>query len=284
MNKKYVQIRNKYLKQIMKKETNYQMEQESKKWTGEELLAFYRSFSSGSFLYAAQNDLEMSNYIHALSYYKRAEITKKVHFEGISKEIINTSILAAHEGFLRNFENRVNKGDENLFSYIFKDTELYQKGGVYNTEEAVYAMRDEVLGGLINEFLYKLGTNIYNIESFQSPLKDLMKYNPVIHKGSKYNCYKNHILTDPFGLMVFGSSMLFQVKMGMEDINDFDSFCDKFDEFLRVVLNQAEIGLESAVIEGEFDGDIKRIFDVVSGRNMEFFFHNYELVFDQVAK
>ena len=145
-------------------------------------------------------------------------------------------------------------------------------------------MRDEVLGSLLNEFLYKLGTNIYNIESFQSPLKELMKFNPSIHKGSKYNCYKNHILTDPFGLMVFGSSMLFQIKMGIGDINSFDSFCDKFDEHFRLVIKQAYIKGESQVVEEDFDGDIKRIFDVVSSKNMEFFLYNYELVSDQVGK
>ena len=115
-------------------------------------------------------------------------------------------------------------------------------------------MRDEVLGSLLNEFLYKLGTNIYNIESFQSPLKELMKFNPSIHKGSKYNCYKNHILTDPFGLMVFGSSMLFQIKMGIGDINSFDSFCDKFDEHFRLVIKQAYIKGESQVVKEDFDG------------------------------
>lgn len=264
--------------------SNYRTQEESKEWTGEELLAFYKSFSPGSFMFAAQNDEEMSTYINALAYYKRAEITKKIHFERISKEVIETSILAAHESFLRNFENRVSNKDKHLFKYIFKDTELHQKGGIYSTEEAVYAMRDEVLGGLLNEFLYKLGSNIYNIESFQGPLKDLMKFNPLIHKGSKYNCYKNHILTDPFGLMVFGSSMLFQIKMSMEDINSFDSFCDRFDEYFRVVINQAFIGPESPVVEGDFDGDIKRIFDVVSSKNMEFFLYNYELVFDQFGK
>lgn len=264
--------------------SNYRTQEVSKQWTGEELLAFYKSFSPGSFMFAAQLDEEMSTYINALAYYKRAEITKKIHFERISKEIIETSILAAHESFMRNFENRVNNGEKQLFQYIFKDTELYQKGGVYNTEEAVYAMRDEVLGSLLNEFLYKLGTNIYNIESFQSPLKELMKFNPSIHKGSKYNCYKNHILTDPFGLMVFGSSMLFQIKMGIGDINSFDSFCDKFDEHFRLVIKQAYIKGESQVVEEDFDGDIKRIFDVVSSKNMEFFLYNYELVFDQVGK
>ncbi len=265
----------------MKSESNYSLEQESKKWTNEELLKFYKSFSNNNFTFAALNDAEMCNYIYSISYYRRSEMTKNIHFERLSKEVILTTISAQFESFLSTFEERVKTNDSKLFHYVFKDSDLNKNGGIYSTEEAVFAMRDEILGSLTNQILVRFGRNIYNVDSFQEPLKNLLRYNPVIHRGSKYNCYKNHMLTDYFGLMLFGVSLFFQGKIEIEDIYEFDSFCDKFDDYFIYLMECAEIGLNSEVKGEDFPCDIKKIIDVIVEKNMEFFHYNYELVVDK---
>ena len=262
----------------MKGRSKQSLEQESKKWTNEQLLEFYKGFNHNSFIYAALNDEEMRNYIYAVSYYRRAEMTKSLHFEKISKEVIVTTITSQFDSFIRNFEERVKTNDSSLFRYIFKDSELSQKDGIYSTEEAVYAMRDEVLGSLMNQILNRFSQNMFNRESFQEPLKELLKYNSTVHRGSKYNCYKNHILTNHFGLMVFGSSLFFQGKLEIEETYDFDSFCDKFDEYFIYIMECAGIRLNSGVMEEDFACDIKMILDALAEKNLEFFNFNYELV------
>lgn len=254
------------------------MESKQKKWSKEKLLKFYKSFSVDNFVNAAINDHEMIGYIYAITYFSRSEITKTLHFEELSEDVLKTTIISQYENFIWNFEERINKNEDEVFQYVFNDSELHQKGGIFNGQEAVFAMRDEVLGVLISQVLNRFGMNIIKGQSYTEEIKGLKTFNQEIHSGSKYKCYKNHFLTNYFGLMVCGVSMIFQHELDKEDISDFDYFCDIYEEYMKRVMIDVKIDMESEVRGEEFSEDINRILTKIVENNILFYKMNYNLV------
>lgn len=151
-------------------------------------------------------------------------------------------------------------------------------GKITKMDNAVYAMRDEVICEMICQLLVNFGPNIFNIGEYRSDLMNLIKYNPDIHRGVKYNCYKNQFISDRFGLMVFGVSMLLQHEIENDKLDGFDSFCDHFEVFFQKVMNNCSIDMEGSVDKDSYSSDMKSILDHLCQRNVWFFEQNYEVV------
>ena len=251
---------------------------QEKEWHSKELLEFYKSFSSNSFVHASLQDREMKSFIHTVCFCMRSDFGKKIYYEGLNENYMKDIVSASFHSFLVDLEGKIESEESKLFYWVFRDSELYLKGGIFSMEEAVYAMRDEILGVYVSYVSSRLGSAIFQNKDQMGYLKDLITYNPAIHKGIKYNCYKNHLLSEWYGQMILGGSMIFQGEMDIEDVVDFDSYCDKFEPYFLGVLEKLEIDGNSFVDSDSFSTDIKRILDYVLDENDSLIEYNYEVM------
>lgn len=249
-----------------------------KEWTSKELLEFYQSFSHNSFTHACLQDREFSTFIHAVCFCMRSDYGKKIYYEKVSENFLKDITSASFQSFLVSLESKIETNESNLFYWVFRDSELYLNGGIYSMEEAVYAMRDEVLGNFVQYVTQNLGGAIYHDSSRVGEIKQMLKHNPLIHKGTKFNCYKNHLITEWYSQMVVGGSMIFQGVMDIEEAGEFDSFCDKFEPYFMGILKEIEIDGDSFVDPELFSTDIKRILDHVLEKNDSLIEYNYEVM------
>lgn len=250
-------------------------------WSNEEILSCYKSISLNALVQATMVDEEMKCQVLALAYINRGIGNKKVYFEELDKVYVQDLIKELYIGFLEEFEQGVKNDSGELFKkeFIFKDSPLYHKGGIFDMEEAVYALRDQVLGNTFIKVLNNIGGGLYLDNDKMKGLKRLMRYDSNIHKGVKYNCYKNHLVTEYLGLVIFGGSMLFQSKIELDDIKTFDSFFDKFDSYFMDIMNKCGIEGNCMVNSEDFSTDIKTILDMIIKDNHKFIVANYYIGF-----
>ena len=72
--------------------------------------------------------------------------------------------------------------------------------------------------------------------------------------------------------------MVFQKVIEIEEVGEFDTFCDKFEPYLDCILNLVEIDRNSIVSEEDFSTDIEKIINFILGKNDSIINNNYELV------
>jgi hypothetical protein len=251
------------------------------KWTNKELLEFYKSFPRGNFVQASLADEEMRVFIYAVCFYLRSDHGKRIYFEKLNENYVKDIVSVGLSNFLADIEYKIDQGESDvfkIFDWIFKDSELVFTGGIYSMEEAIYAMRDEILGVYVSFISSKLGMEIYMDKDKMKNLKEIMRYNKDIHSGVKYNCYTNHLISSYFSQMIIGSSMVFQKVIEIEEVGEFDTFCDKFEPYLHCILNLVEIDGNSIVSEEDFSTDIEKIINFILGKNDSIINNNYELV------
>jgi hypothetical protein len=248
------------------------------KWTNKELLEFYKSFPKGNFVHASLADEEMRVFIYAVCFYMRSDFGKRIYFEKLNENYVKDIVSAGLSNFLVDIEHKIGQGESEIFEWIFKDSELVLDGGIFSMEQAIYAMRDEILGVYISFISSNLGMRIYQDKEKLVYLKEIMSYNPVIHRGIKYNCYKNHLISSYFSQMIIGSSMIFHGDITLEEVGDFDSFCDKFEPYLNNIFSLLGIDGNSNVSGEDFSAEIKSILDYILEKNDSIINDNYELV------
>lgn len=251
-----------------------------REWTNQELLEFYKNFPKGNFVHASLADEEMRVFIYAVCFYMRSDYGKRIYFEKLNDNYVKDIVSAGLGNFLTDIENKINQGESDkfkIFDWVFKDSDLILAGGIFSMEQAIYAMRDEILGVYVNFISSNLGMGIYQDKDRITNLKEIMRYNKDIHRGIKYNCYKNHLISDYFSQMIIGSSMIFQGAMDIEEAEEFDSFCDKFEPYINNIFSLLDIDGNSFVEEENFSTDIKRIMDLILSKNDSIINYNYEL-------
>jgi hypothetical protein len=247
------------------------------KWTNKELLEFYKSFPKGNFVHASLADEEMRVFIYAVCFYMRSDFGKRIYFEKLNENYVKDIVSAGLVNFLTDIEKKISQGESEIFEWIFKDSELVLTGGIFSMEQAIYAMRDEILGVYISFISSNLGMGIYQDKEKLVYLKEIISYNPVIHRGIKYNCYKNHLISSYFSQMVIGSSMIFHGDITLEEVGDFDSYCNKFEPYFLGVLEKLEIDGNSFVEGENFSVEIKSILDYILEKNDSIINDNYKL-------
>lgn len=253
-------------------------------WTNEKLFAFYKNFTVGSFYQATINDPEMSKYLYALCFYYRGKMNKQINFRGFDEKFVKDIVQCQFRGFINNCERAIKDQEESMFNIIFKDSELYKRGGIFNAQEAIFAMRDEIMGAMIFQVIEILKNPEQMWEEFQEPIFKLLNYDSEVHRGNKFDCYKRNYLFNYFGQMIIGTSMFFQHELNIskddqiDDIGEFDSFYDKFDNYFLGLMKDLEIDLDAEVKSGDFEIENALILKRVMEKNMEFYHENYELV------
>lgn len=263
--------------------------QSSKFWSNEKLYDFYKNVSHSSIKYAMLQDPEMSNYLYALCFWYRGINSKKVYFEDFDKDYVDSVIRSQYLGFMKNCEQAIEVGDVKIFNFIFKDSDYYKLGGVSNVEEALYAMRDEILGALIFQNLKNVKDKTIIFNNFENTLEELFLFNPEKHTGKKSTCYRNNFMFNRLGHTMVGTSMLFQNELNVHesrsvnDLIDFDVFCDKFNFFMENIMGELEIDLNSEVTKESFQDDNLVIFKRIIESNYRFYNFNYELVDDEIV-
>ena len=257
---------------------------ESVKWTDEKLFEFYKNFTIDSFYNAMVNDPEMSKYLYALCFYYRGKMTRDVNFTGFDEEFTRNVAKSQFRGFINNCEKSIKEKNIKFFNILFKDSELYQRGGIYNAEEAIYAMRDEIMGAMIFQIIEIIKNPEKMWDEFQEPIFKLFNFDPKLHTGRKLDCYKRNYFFNYFGQMFIGMNMFFQHELNInrseqiDDIDEFDIFYDKFDNYFRKLIIDIGIDPEAEVKKGEFEMDNALIIKRITELSGEFYNDNYELV------
>lgn len=256
----------------------------SVKWTDEKLFEFYKNFTIESFYHATLNDPEMSKYLYALCFYYRGRMTREVSFKGFDEKFVKDVVKCQLRGFMNNCEKSIRTKEVKMFNMIFKDSDLYRSGGIFNAEEAIYAMRDEIMGAMIFQVLEILKNPEQMWDEFQGQILNLFTYDPEKHNGKKLDCYKRNFFFNYFGQMIIGTSMFFQHELNIskndqiDDICEFDNFYDKFDNYFKGVIEDLGIDVNGEVKSGEFEIDNALILKKIMEKNINFYHENYELV------
>jgi len=243
-------------------------------WSLQEILDCYKSISLNALVKATMADEELNYFAFALAYYKRAESNKQVYFQPLEKEFIHETILNCYAEFINRFEQDIKNDSDHIVLWVCDDSTLKHNKGIFDLEQAVYLLRDQILFDIIFK-VYRYMGFIHQRKEFDSKMSHLTKYDSKIHKGNKFNCYKNHLVVDAYGLKLIGTSMLYQRVIKLEQLNSFDSFFDVFDNYFLEIMNKCGINETGVVNEKDFAKDIKKVINMICVNNVKFTTENY---------
>jgi hypothetical protein len=244
-----------------------------KGWSLREVLESYKSISLNALVKASLVDEELNYFLFSLAYYRRADISKRVHFEQIDQEFINETILESYSDIIKKLESEINSDKKEMTIWVMEDSSLIQQGGIFDMEQSIYLLRDQILCDTIYKIYNYL---LFDPEDLYNSISHLIKYDSKVHRGNKFNCYKNHLVVDHQGLKIIGTSMLFQRLITLDQLKSFDSFFDVFDDYFNNILKETEINGNSVPNEKDFASDIKKILWTISENNAKFIVREYE--------
>lgn len=247
-------------------------------WSNQSILKFFEGFDREEIVRATLKDPEMCCHLNSLCYLVRAHNENRLFFEKLPSDLMQVIIKMTYEEFLHNLSEKVKNDEVELFDWYFEDAVVKESGDIFSQSDAVLLMRDQLIGLMVSKIIksvFVLGMKDSGLDHMNLAV-NLFKYNSKKHSGSKFHCYKNHIMLDYAGLLIFGSSMLYQNQIELEEVEDFDSFCERFEPYLMGIMKEVEIDMSLPVSKSEFQNDMKSIMARLVSRNFIFCEVNYK--------
>ena len=238
--------------------------EKGKEWNSKKLFKFYsdKNFMK-KFIQLFSIDYEVEKYIYAIAFYSKVRYGKKMICEKINEKDLEEIILEEYWQFLDNASSAAEIFTDEP-DYLFHFIEY---SGICSEIDAALHLRDELLNAMDGNCGWYFHNN--DMDEFEDDMKNFITYDSKKHVGSKFNVYCEHIMSNNSAISFFGGSMYLQevLTSGME-IN-FDVFYDSFQDFMKYVMENVNIKLNSKATKASFAKDLNKIYKEIHLMNID---------------